>query len=509
MSRILLIDDDEQVAQALQAAFQVVGNVVEIATEAEQGLIRAAEEDFDVVITDLHWGIAGSKRPQEKGLELVEQLHKAKPHLPIILMTAFPAPETTIQATQFGACDYVTKPGTDREIEELIETVRKAAAGGQHQIENGPAAELSSQADIDELGQTARPHNEILGRSWAMQNVLKEIGRVAAKPVTVLILGETGTGKELVARALHAHSGRANGPFIIVNCVAIPESLLESELFGHEPGSFTGATARRIGRFEQANRGTIFLDEIGDMVPSTQAKLLRVLQDQTIQRLGARESFQVNVRVLAATHRELDRAVERNEFRSDLYYRLNDAVIRLPPLRERKEDIPELVEFFLQHHAAELHAVGSTIDPAALDFLQKQTWPGNVRELKNIIRKALLLARGRRINLEIIRKTFDDTRLFHRLIEAGGVGSEAPSPSLSMFVSHLLDRAQRGERQDASSVLHAWVEGLIFCEAFRLAEGDHGKAAKWLGVSRPTFREKIARYQPKPESEPVHEEQLA
>jgi len=492
MARILIIDDDAPVATALQAALRTEGNHVEIATDADRGLRQAEREDFDVVITDLHWVIPGSKRREAKGLEIIDQLHRGKPALPIILMTAYPATDTTIRATGCGAYDYIAKPGTPKEMNELVKTVHKAAslalAARQSAATAGPAQSFPP-------SETMGLHRDIRGKSRGIQTVLKQIGRVAAKPVTVLICGETGTGKELVARALHEHSGRANQPFIIVNCVAIPESLLESELFGHEAGSFTGATTRRVGRFEQANGGTIFLDEIGDMVPNTQAKLLRVLQDRVIQRLGAKESFTVDVRVIAATHRDLESAVEKKQFRADLYYRLNDAVIRLPPLRDRKEDIPELVDYFRKQHAEELGATGSEIDSSAIAHLQHHSWPGNVRELGSVIRKALLQAGGRRIDAAVIRKMLDETTSFFRA---------APGKSLAGYVSEMLNSAERDERTDVAEVVLAWAEREIITQAFRLVEGDQTKAAQLLGISRPTLRDKLMRYEIRlePEAEP-------
>jgi DNA-binding NtrC family response regulator len=475
------------------------GNTVEIATEAEEGIIRAVRQRFDVVIASLHREIPDDPGREERSLELVEQLHRARPWLPVILMTPYRAsdtiPDTIIGATKRGAYDCVTKPRTAQDLEELLKTVREAAAAQHHRksMEN-------SGANAGQLG--------IRGKSRAIQAVLKEIGRVAAKPVTVLIRGETGTGKELIARALHDHSDRTGQPFVIVNCVAIPDSLLESELFGHEQGSFTDATSRRIGRFEQANGGTIFLDEVGDISRSTQAKVLRVLQDKTIQRVGGKESFQIDVRVIAATHRDLERAVEEQIFRRDLYYRLNDAVIHLPPLRERKEDIPELANFFLQQHAAELGAIGSTFNAEAINQLQSQLWPGNVRELRNAVRKALLLARGHRIDLGIVRHMLGQTRLFQRAPSQTGGGPFAAEQPLTVYVSRLLDEAVRGERDDVAVVLSEWAEREIYGQAIRRAGGQQTKAAKWLGVSRPTIRDKLARYNLRPRTQRGWTEQI-
>src|SRR5262249_29938413 len=264
------------------------------------------------------------------GLELVRELHASKPRLPIILMTAHGTTDTAIEATKSGAYDYLLKPF---EMPELIELAEKAVASSRLMTE--PV----------ELGEAGSSHDALIGNSRAMQGIYKEIGRIASKPVNVLIRGETGTGKELIARAIYQHSERAQAPFIAINCAAIPETLLESELFGHERGAFTGAETLRIGRFEQADHGTIFLDEIGDMTPGTQIKLLRVLQEKCLQRLGGKETIPVDVRVLAATHRDLEQAIKDRQFREDLYYRLSVVVISLPPLRDRKEDIPELVKF--------------------------------------------------------------------------------------------------------------------------------------------------------------------
>src|SRR6266851_4549591 len=332
MSKVLLIEDEKSIADALQRVLEVGGHEVTAATDSKQGLAAARTGDFQVVVTDL-------KMPGLSGMEVVQRLHATKPRLPVILMTGHHTTETAIEAMKFGAYDYILKPPDPAELTALVE---KAIANSRLMSE--PV----------KMGHAPFSPAAIVGSSRVMQNVYKEIGRVAAMPVTVLIRGETGTGKELVARAIYQHSHRAGQPFIEVNCVAIPENLLESELFGHEAGAFTDAKTRRIGRFEQANHGTIFLDEIGDMSMAIQAKLLRVLQDRMIQRLGGKETIPVDVRVIAATHRNLELAIQEKQFREDLYYRLNHFVITLPPLRDRPEDIPELVKYFFQRYTAEL-----------------------------------------------------------------------------------------------------------------------------------------------------------
>jgi len=301
--------------------------------------------------------------------------------------------------------------------------------------------------------------------------------------VTVLIRGETGTGKELVARAIYQHGDRADRPFIAVNCAAIPETLLESELFGHERGSFTGADARRIGRFEQANGGTIFLDEIGDLSPSTQAKLLRVLQEKCLQRLGGRETIPIDARVLAATHCDLETAMREKQFREDLFYRLSVVVIALPPLRERRDDIPALVQYFLGRHGKELGARQASIHPKALGLLSEQAWPGNVRELENVIRNALLLARGYSVGLADVRKAL------------GGADARAAGVSpIARHVADLLAAASRGELEKLRPLLLETTDRELFTQAIQLASGNQAKAARWLGVSRITVREKLIHF---------------
>ncbi len=319
-----MIEDDPGITAALQKELQAEGYQVAVAMRGDDGLARAREQPCDVVLTDL-------KMPGLSGLELVEQLHAAKPKLPIIMMTAFGTTETAIEATKLGAYDYLLKP---LDMGELFDLLAKAVASSRLMSE--PL----------EMGKAHSAQSAIIGNSRAMQAIYKEIGRVAATAVTVLIRGETGTGKELVARAIYQHSNRNDKPFVAVNCAAIPETLLESELFGHERGAYTGAHARRIGRFEQANLGTIFLDEIGDLSLSTQVKLLRVLQEKYIQRVGGNEKIPVDVRVLTATHRDLESAIQEKQFREDLFYRLSGVTITLPSLSQRHRGYPRSGEVF-------------------------------------------------------------------------------------------------------------------------------------------------------------------
>ena len=457
---ILLVEDDPGAAESLQRVLEEEGYTVIAARTGEIGLGVVGKKRCDLVLTDL-------KLPGLSGLDLVKRLHAALPHLPIILMTAHGTTEVAIEATRRGAFDYLLKPF---EMPALLAAIEKALA----------ASRLMSQPV--EIGNVVSGRDAIIGNSRTMQEIYKEIGRVAATSVTVLLRGETGTGKELVARALYQHSDRAQKPFIAVNCAAIPETLLESELFGHEKGAFTGADTRRIGRFEQAEGGTLFLDEIGDLGMNVQVKLLRVLQEKCIQRLGGRDTLPIDVRVIAATHRDLDAAMREKQFREDLFFRLNVVAITIPPLRNRPEDIPDLVRYFLTRYGGELGVKEPAIQPEALRFFADQSWMGNVRELENAVRKALLLARGYAIGREEARHACS--------------GSPAPGvtdQSLAGCVAELLAAASRGELENAHAALIDAAERELFSQAIQLAQDNQAKAARWLGISRLTMREKLTR----------------
>jgi DNA-binding NtrC family response regulator len=366
---------------------------------------------------------------------------------------------------------------------QLIDLVRRAAESNR----------LMSETVV--LGEAGTARDALVGRSAAMQAIYKEIGRVASKPVNVLIRGETGTGKELIARALYQHSDRANAPFVAINCAAIPEALLESEMFGHERGAFTGAETRRIGRFEQADRGTLFLDEIGDMTPATQVKLMRVLQEKSLQRLGGKEAIAVDARVIAATHRDLESAIRDKQFREDLFYRLSVVVIDLPALRNRREDIPDLVRYFLQKYGPELGSAQPSIHADALHFLQAQPWPGNVRQLENVVRKVLLLAQGYSVNLDHVRAALNKT----------GVPVYSAAGPFGEYIDELLAAALRGETTDAHARVLETAERELFARAIQQARGNQAKAARWLGVSRITMKAKLDQFglHPAREQEPA------
>jgi len=461
-AKILLIEDDAGITETLRRVLIEEGHEVVAEARGDDGLARAGQETFNAVITDL-------KLPGLNGLELVRQLHSAQPRLPIILVTAFGTTDTAIEATKYGAYDYLLKPF---DLPSLLDLVRKAA--DSNRLMSEPIT----------LGEVNRARDALVGKSAAMQAIYKEIGRVASRPVNVLIRGETGTGKELIARAIYQHSDRTDAPFIAINCAAIPETLLESELFGHERGAFTGAEARRIGRFEQADRGTIFLDEIGDMTLGTQVKLIRVLQEKCIQRVGGKETITVDVRVVAATHRNLEAAIQQKQFREDLYYRLSVMVITLPPLRKRQEDIPPLVHYFLHKHGPALGNPEPSIHPRAMELLESQPWPGNVRELENIVRKTLLLAQSYTINGDHVRLALSKN-------------SAPPAPASQPFGEYV-DTLLAAARHDELAEVHARVletaERELFTRAIQQAHGNQAKAARWLGISRLTMKAKLVQF---------------
>jgi nitrogen regulation protein NR(I) len=460
---VLIIDDDQGIAAGLRRVLSNEGYDVTVVESGDEGWSKASAQEFNAVVTDL-------KMPGLSGLELVQALHQAKPHLPIILMTAHGTTETAINATKLGAFDYLLKPF---EMEELIDLIGKAV--NSNRLTSEPV----------QIGEAATAGEAIVGKSRAMQEIYKEIGRVAPSPVTVLIRGETGTGKELIARAIYQHSDRANQPFIAVNCAAIPETLLESELFGHERGAFTGAEARRIGRFEQADKGTIFLDEVGEMSQSTQAKLLRVLQEKTIQRLGAKETIHVDLRVIAATHRDLEQAIVEKTFREDLYYRLSVVVLKLPPLRGRTEDIPALVNYLLKHESQQLGVTSPSMQNECFKILQEYPWPGNVRELQNLVRQIILTSRGYTITEKMVSQALS------RLAKPS---TASPAATLSEVVAEMIEQAKTGQLQNIHSELQRLAEQELFTQAIRAANGNQAQAARWLGISRLTMREKLTQF---------------
>ena len=384
MGRILIADDHDSLRRGLAQAVAEQGHDVEEAPNGNAAIEKLHEGFFDVVVSDLKMG--GST-----GLEVLKTAKTLHPASAIILMTAFGSVSTAVEAMKSGAFDYVQKPF---EIEEMEVKIEKALE--MRRMQNQIDYLRHAQGDIYEF-------DRIIGSSGALEKVLAVVRKVAKSNTTVLVRGETGTGKELIAGAVHHNSHRAARNFVKVNCAALQENLLESELFGHEKGAFTGADKQRIGRFEQADGGTLFLDEIGDMSPNTQAKILRVLQEHEFERLGGTRTIKVDVRLIAATNRDLSTMVETGQFREDLYYRLNVVTMEMPPLRERKDDIAALAGFFIRRFSGELKKKIQGLEPDALKLLMRYQWPGNIRELANAIERAMLLAEGVQISVDDLR----------------------------------------------------------------------------------------------------------
>ncbi len=459
MNRILIIDDDEQLSKSFAKILDQEGYTVQRALSGEEGLKRVNAQRPDLVVLDV-------RLPGMSGIRTLESIHEQEPKLPVIIFTAYGTTETAIEAIKIGAFDYIYKPF---DVPEMLKTIASGLEAGRF---------MATPVDMDPEPTQVR-REAIIGRSAAMLEVYKAIGRVASTDATVLIRGESGTGKELASRAIYQHSKRSSRPFMVINCVAIPENLLESELFGYEKGAFTGAVHRRVGKIEQANQGTVFLDEIGDMPLSIQSKLLRLLQERSIERLGGREVIPVNVRILAATNRDLEQAVAEGRFREDLYYRLKVVTVSMPPLRDRLEDVPALTEYLLGRFSVEMGMDNPGISQEALQTLQTYRWPGNIRELANTLQKSLIFNRGMPIQSEDI---------------------SFPAPG----------RERSGQRQDVERSVHTWIQemfknkpdnifdtcmdqfsALVIKEALSVTKGNRSQAAKILGMSRPTLHSKM------------------
>lgn len=460
---LLIVDADSAQAEALAGALGARGLDCEYTVDGQTALERATENGIVAVIVEHNLGGGLS------GLKLVCDLQTHDSRLPVIVLTSDQESHIAIEAIKAGAYDCLLKPV---DVEELREVVEKAVEDAQR---------MSKPVEIGEVYEN---QDTIVGRSRAMRDIYKQLGRIAAQPVTVLVRGETGTGKELIARAIYQHGHRAHKPFIAVNCAAIPDSLLESELFGHEKGAFTGAEKMRVGRFEQAHGGTLFLDEIGDLDHQLQVKLLRVLQERTIQRVGGQVDIPVDVRVIAATHRNLEAMIDAGEFREDLFYRLNVVSMAIPPLRERREDIPLLIDYFLGRYAREFAIDSPSIASSAVELLSNQRWPGNIRQIQNVVRKALLSSRGYTISWQDCRK----------IIEEIETSSQVNSSGLEELVSETLSGVIRGELETALPSLQENFEREVYGQAIRRSNGNQAQAARWLGVSRITLREKLKQY---------------
>jgi two-component system NtrC family response regulator len=449
-ARLLVVDDEQTQREMLERILARAGFAVSTAGDGKQALELLGTNDFDLLLTD-------QRMPVVDGLQLLEQAQRLQPRLPVVLMTAYGTVSTAVEAMKRGAVDYLTKPF---ERDELLLVVDKAIR--QRRLEDEVASLHGVLKDRTQLG-------NIIGVSPAMQEVFSLIERVSFADVPVLITGESGTGKELVARAIHQGSNRESAPFVALNCGAVPETLLESEFFGHERGAFTGAVRSHAGRFEQASGGTLFLDEIGTMRVDLQAKLLRAIQEHEVQRLGSHRTRKVDVRILAATGEDLEEAIRHRTFREDLYYRLNVVPIHLPPLRDRREDIPLLVKHFVECGARKFSRDVPGIAQDAMERLQSYPWPGNVRELENCVERLLVLTRGPRLGLAELPANLRD-------------GVATASPGANGF-----DLPPEGVRLSE-------VESHLIRQALMRCRGHLRSAARLLGISYKTLQYRIRKY---------------
>ncbi len=467
MGTILVVDDDARLRQSFERLLSKEGYKVLLAPTGEAALEIVRAQRVDLVMMDV-------RLPGIDGLEAFLKIKELDSRLPVIVMTAFGTTETAIKATKLGAFDYVLKPF---EIPEMLAIIEQALEAGRF---------MREKVALDPSSEKWQEGEALVGKSRPMQEVYKAIGRVAPTDATVLIRGESGTGKELVARAIYHHSARADKPFLVINCVAIPETLLESELFGYERGAFTGATARKLGKIEQAHKGTIFLDEIGDMPFTIQSKILRLLQEKSIERLGGREPIPVDVRIIAATNRDLEAALAEGRFREDLYYRLNVVTLWLPPLRERLEDVPLLAEYFLKRFSMEMGIQTPGIAEEALEALKRHTWPGNVRELANVLQKALIFSRGAPISAQDIGSAISGGEIQERAQDHSSV-----EEALRSWIRKAM---AEGSKEGLYELLTEKFASMVIKEALNITGGNRSKAAKLLGLSRPTLQAKMEKY---------------
>jgi two-component system nitrogen regulation response regulator GlnG len=465
MPKLLVVDDETSILHFFRRAFRGPEVTLLTAGTAAEALEKVSQHHPDVVILDIHL-------PDQSGLEAFQRIHQLDAKIPVILITGHGTTATAIEAMRLGAYEYLLKP---LELDQLSELVERAFAISR--LMRVPAV-------VPQVGPIEESSDLLVGRGPAMQEVYKAIGRVAPQDVTVLILGESGTGKELVARAIYHYSRRSAGPFLAINCAAIPEPLLESELFGHEKGAFTGADRKRIGKFEQCTGGTLFLDEIGDMTPLTQTKILRVLQDQQFERVGGNETIKTNVRLIAATNRDLERLMATGQFRSDLFYRLNVYTIKLPPLRERGEDLPLLVEHFLKRFSRELGKEVHRIAPEALELLRRYSWPGNLRELQSVLKQALLQATGPVLIPEFVPPALRTEGMV-------ASGASLPSPlTVADLERFIADRLRAGSK-DLYAEWQAFAERHLLNLVLRHTGNNLSQTARILGIHRSTLRSKL------------------
>lgn len=465
MPTLLIVDDEASIHHAFQRAFR--GHEIEIISvyTCSEAIAALREHAPDAVILDLHL-------PDASGLETFHKLKSVDQRTPIILITGHGTTELAIEAIKLGAFEYLLKPLELAQIRELVQNAIHSS-----QLMRMPAV-------LPQEAETAKTGDQLIGQCPAMQELYKGIGRVAAQDVTALLLGESGTGKELVARAIYQHSHRADRPFLAINCAAIPEQLLESELFGHEKGAFTGADRKRIGKFEQCHRGTIFLDEVGELSPLTQSKILRLIQEQRFERVGGSETIQTDVRLIAATNANLEAMTETGAFRKDLFFRLNVYTLRLPALRERGADIGLLIQHFIARYSKELNKIVREVSPAAMQALQSYSWPGNIRELQGALKQSLLQMQGAVLvpaHLPVaVRAGLD-----------GGLENSTVLPPTDLPLDLFIQKAIESGAENLYAMTLEQMERELLIRVLRHTQGNQLQAAKVLGIARGSLRSKI------------------
>ncbi|MBI4619545.1 MAG: sigma-54-dependent Fis family transcriptional regulator [Desulfobacterales bacterium] len=466
MKKILIVDDEPNVHYSFKKVFSK-SYVVLSASSGEEAVDIISRDTPDLVIMDI-------RMPGIDGITTLRKIKNIDPKLHIIIMTAYGTMETAVEAMRLGAYDYTLKPFDIDWMKATISSALSVTEMMKRKVALSPSQEGELNGDI------------MVGNSPEMQKVYKYIGQVAGKDITVLLTGESGTGKELVARAIYKHSTRRDKPFMAINCAAIPDNLLESELFGYEKGAFTDARLRKIGKLEQLSGGTILLDEIGDMSLLLQAKMLRVLQEMEFERLGGNETIKVDIRVIAATNKDLRKEVAEGRFREDLYYRLNVVSIYLPPLRERKGDIPDLVRYFIKKSSPELNKEIKDIAPSAIKVLMGYHWPGNVRELENVVKKAIIRCKSEVIVQEDLSFE-EETNRAHTLEKEGGLVS-----GLNGILDRLLEEIPLSLTGDKD--VFSFLEKMLVIKALMRTKGNQVKAAKLLGINRNSLRRRMEKY---------------
>ncbi len=456
-SHILIVDDDEAIRISLKIFLEKNNYIVETSSSAKEAIESVHAKEFHAILSDI-------QMPDMDGLELLEKVKDTG--IPLILMTAYGSSDTAIEAMRQGAYDYLLKP---HNLDELLAILKKATQSSKAQALAGT-----------ELATLTTESKKLLGSSRPMQLIYKEIGKIAHTTISVLIQGETGTGKEIVAKAIYYNSDRNKSPFVAINCASISHSLLESELFGYEKGAFTGANRTHMGCFEQANKGTLFLDEIGEIPETTQVKLLRVLQEKAIRRIGGKKEIPLDVRIICATNINLEEAVEKGKFREDFYYRINQSIINMPPLRNRGDDIEILFMFFLRKYASEMNKAVPYVPEESILFILNHNWPGNVRELENLARRCTASLRGNLLDKNSLQENLSTKK---SLLE----------DNIDTYLSNLVQQAYSGEIENLMDHVINDIEQKLLPKILEITKGNQSETAKILGISRPTLQKKISK----------------